>query len=63
MIFVMKNDFSTLNLLKFTKCFSFYRIRKVVGFLLEARFNYKITLIRTNAMVTMMATMVIMGKG
>ena len=33
--------------MKFTKCVSLYRIRKIIGFLLKARSNSKITLVKT----------------
>ena len=49
----MQNAFFTLKglELKFTERVSFYRIRKIVGFLLEARSNSKITLIKIKCVV------------
>ena len=45
---VKQNDFGTLKVeLKFIKCVLFYRIRKIVDFLLDARSNAKITAITT----------------
>ena len=37
--------------LKFAKCVPFFKIRKVVGFLFEARSNSKITLMKTECVV------------
>ena len=50
----MENVFATLKVLSWnlgTLCVSFYRIRKIVGFFLEARSNSKFTLIKTKHLV------------
>ena len=50
----MQNTFSTLKVLSSdlgTLCVLFYRIRRIVGFFLEARSNSKFTLIKTKGVV------------
>ena len=69
---LIQNAFSTLKVLSWNLspiCLSFYRIRKIVVFFLEARSNSKIPLIKTKCVVIyhgkkkMVVTMVIIGKG
>ena len=68
---LMQDSFSTLKVLSWnlaTLCVSFYRIRKVVGFLLKPNLIPKLHLLKPNALLSIMVTiivviMVIAGKG
>ena len=45
---------------KFTECVSFYKIRKILGFSLEARSDFKITLkLKLNMLLSTMVTIMV----